>query len=130
MSNHFPYNLLQNTQVQINGGETTYSASGRAGLAVWGRDRGSFFAPAPALAGLNRALLPTITFGANLTPTATAPGNIVPWLGTTTKALVEEEREYFVLHAIRKPITTRARIATIQVSLVHILRFISIGTCL
>jgi hypothetical protein len=84
VSNQFPYNLLQNTQVQINGGETTYSASGRAGLAVWGRDRGSFFAPAPALAGLNRALLPTITFRANLTPTATTPGNIVPWLGTTT----------------------------------------------
>ena len=53
-----------------------------------------------------------------------------PWLGTTTKALEVEEEEYFVLHAIKKPIATRARIATIQVSLVHILRFVSIRNVL
>ena len=46
-----------------------------------------------------------------------------PWLGTTTKPL--EEDEYLVPQAIRTPINTSARIATIQVSLVRILRFIS-----
>jgi hypothetical protein len=46
-----------------------------------------------------------------------------PWLGITTKPL--EEDVYFVLHAIRTPSDTRIRIATIQVSLVRILRFIS-----
>ncbi len=46
-----------------------------------------------------------------------------PWLGITTKPL--EEDVYLVLQAIRTPIDTRVRIATIQVSLVRILRFIS-----
>jgi hypothetical protein len=46
-----------------------------------------------------------------------------PWLGTTTKPF--EEDVYLVLQAIRKPIATKAKIATIQVNLVRILRFIS-----
>src|SRR6202162_5905399 len=52
--------------------------------------------------------------------------NAEPWLGTTTKPF--EEDEYLVLQAIRKPIATKAKIAAIQVNLVRILRFISIGT--
>ncbi len=74
VSPHFPYNLLSNTAIQINGGETTYSASGRAGLAVWGRDRGGFWEPAVNNGfGLSPALVQT-TSGANLTPTnATNP---------------------------------------------------------
>src|SRR5580698_10816765 len=45
------------------------------------------------------------------------------WLGTITKPL--EEDVYLVLQAIRAPINTRATIATVQASLVRILRFIS-----
>lgn len=74
VSPHFPYNLLANTSVQINGGETTYSASGRSGLAVWARDRAGFWEPAVTGGfGLSPALVQT-TAGANLTPTnATNP---------------------------------------------------------
>jgi hypothetical protein len=46
-------------------------------------------------------------------------------VGTITKPLVDEDDEYLVLHAIRKPIATRAKTAAIQVNLVRILRLIS-----
>lgn len=66
---HFPWILLANSAVQINGGETTYSASGRSGLAVWGRDRGGFWEPNTFNGlGLSPALV-AWTAGANLTPT-------------------------------------------------------------
>lgn len=83
VSPHFPYNLLTNTAVQINGGETTYSASGRAGLAVWGRDRPGFWDPQPASGlGLSPALVQT-SAGANLTPTnQTLP--FQTWTGINT----------------------------------------------
>lgn len=35
----FPYNLIQNTAITVNGGATVYSASGPAGLAVAARNR-------------------------------------------------------------------------------------------
>ncbi len=44
-------------------------------------------------------------------------------MGTTIKPL--EEDEYLVLQATKKPIATSATIATIQVNLVRILRFLS-----
>lgn len=66
-SAHFPWNLLANSAIQINGGETTYSASGRAGLAVWARDRNGFWQPyAPGGGGLPPALV-NMSVGANLT---------------------------------------------------------------
>lgn len=83
VSPHFPYNLLASSAVQINGGETTYSASGRAGLAVWARDRAGFWEPASTGGfGLSPALVQT-TAGANLTPTnATNP--FQTWTGINT----------------------------------------------
>ncbi|HKW93302.1 MAG TPA: hypothetical protein VJX92_15515 [Methylomirabilota bacterium] len=83
VSPHFPYNLVANSAVQINGGETTYSASGRAGLVVWGRDRPGFWDPAVTGGfGLSPALVQT-TAGANLTPTnQTNP--FATWSGINT----------------------------------------------
>ena len=83
VSPHFPYNMLTNTAVQINGGETTYSASGRAGLTVWGRDRNGFWDPAVSGGlGLSPALVQT-SAGANLTPTnQTSP--FQTWTGLNT----------------------------------------------
>ena len=66
-SPHFPWNLLANTAVQINGGETTYSCSGRGGLAVFARDRAGFWQPyIPGGNGLGPAFV-QMSVGANLT---------------------------------------------------------------
>lgn len=66
-SAHFPWNLLANSAIQINGGETTYSASGRAGLAVYARDRAGFWQPyIPGGNGLGPAFV-QMSVGANLT---------------------------------------------------------------
>lgn len=66
-SPHFPWNMLSNTAVQINGGETTYSCSGRAGLGVWARDRAGFWQSyIPGGNGLPPALV-QMSVGANLT---------------------------------------------------------------
>lgn len=87
VSPHFPWNLLANSAVQINGGETTYSASGRSGLMVWGRDRTGFFEPnSTAGFGLSPALV-QFTAGANLTPTnATTPLQTFTGLNTISVA--------------------------------------------
>lgn len=71
---HFPHSLSAANAVQINGGETSYNASGRAGLMVWGRDRRGFFQPNVTNGlGLNAGIC-NVTAGANLTPTlATTP---------------------------------------------------------
>lgn len=66
LSGHFPFNLLANTNIQINGGTSTYSASGPSGLVVYGRNRRGFFAPQNN--GLSQALC-RITVGAGLTLT-------------------------------------------------------------
>lgn len=42
-SNFFPFNLLQNTQVQINGGATVYSASGLGALWTMSRNKRGIF---------------------------------------------------------------------------------------
>lgn len=71
LSNVFPFNLIANSRVQINGGATVFSAGGlgtwatmtRNRAAVWKLDATSGFGPA-----LNKALVKT-TIGANLTPT-------------------------------------------------------------
>jgi len=71
LSNVFPYNLIANSRVQINGGATVFSAGGLGTFAVmtrnrqstWKLDGTSGFGPA-----LNKSLVKT-TVGANLTPT-------------------------------------------------------------
>lgn len=71
VSNVFPFNLVANSRVQINGGATVYSAGGlgtfavmtRNRPAVWKLDATSGFGPA-----LNKSIVKT-TIGANLTPT-------------------------------------------------------------
>lgn len=66
-SPHFPWNMLANTAIQINGGETTYSCSGRGGLGVWARDRCGFWTPyVPGGNGLGPAVV-QLSVGANLT---------------------------------------------------------------
>jgi hypothetical protein len=87
VSPHFPYNMLANTAVQINGGETTYSVSGRAGLGVWARDRAGFWEPAVNNGfGLSPALVQS-TVGANLTPTnATNPFQTFSGINTISVA--------------------------------------------
>ncbi len=57
VSPRFPYNLLQNTQVQINGGATVYSAGGMADLSVAARTRRGFWIPSQA-GGFGPALNP------------------------------------------------------------------------
>lgn len=69
ISKAFPYDLLANTNVQINGGTSTYSASGRSGLVVYGRTHRGFFTPQNN--ALNQALV-RVSFGAGLTPTASS----------------------------------------------------------
>jgi hypothetical protein len=49
--------------------------------------------------------------------------SIVPWVGTITKPF--EDDEYLLLHDIRKAIEIKVRTAAIKVSLIRILRFIS-----
>ncbi|MGH7877512.1 MAG: hypothetical protein ACRENM_07560, partial [Candidatus Dormibacteraceae bacterium] len=71
LSPHFPYNLITNTAIQINGGETTYSASGRAGLMAFARTRPGFFQPQPGAAGLNASWC-NMTLSAGGTFTAAA----------------------------------------------------------
>lgn len=76
LSNVFPYNLIANSRVQINGGATVFSAGGLGTFAVmtrnrqatWKFDGTSGFGPA-----LNKSLVKT-TVGANLTPTNVGQG--------------------------------------------------------
>jgi uncharacterized membrane protein len=71
VSDIFPFNLIANSRVQINGGATVYSAGGLATFATmtrnrpaaWKLDATSGFGPA-----LNKSLV-KVTIGANLTPT-------------------------------------------------------------
>lgn len=69
VSPHFPYNMLANTAVQINGGEVSYSCSGRGGLAVFGRDRTGFWEPVPG-PGLSPAFCQVTITGTGVTTTA------------------------------------------------------------
>lgn len=69
VSPYFPHNLIAGTNIQINGGTSVYSASGKAGLAVYGRTKRGFFTP------FNNGLSPAIcrvTWGAGITATASA----------------------------------------------------------
>jgi hypothetical protein len=76
LSPHFPFNLLQNTAIALNGGEASYSVSGRAALAVFGRQRKGLFAPQQGTQpGLTRALC-QVTVGANGTPTYAAANSM------------------------------------------------------
>ncbi len=76
LSNVFPFNLVANSRVQINGGATVFSAGGlgtwatmtRNRSATWKLDATSGFGPA-----LNKAMVKT-TIGANLTPTNVGQG--------------------------------------------------------
>lgn len=85
VSKMFPYNLITNTQIQINGGATVFSASGMATLVTMTRQRmmsrrqtqfGQSTAVGPSL---DPALM-RISWGSNLTPTNTAataqPGSL------------------------------------------------------
>lgn len=69
LSPTFPYDYISSTEIGINVGSKTYSASGPAGLYVIGRvHRGS-------LRAVNNGLDPaicTVSFGSNLTPTASS----------------------------------------------------------
>lgn len=74
----FPYNLIQNTAITINGGATVYSASGPAGLAVALRNRNNaaqlyntYSALGPKLA---EALCRVTVTGAGVTVTNATPG--------------------------------------------------------
>jgi len=74
LSNFFPYNLLQNTQVQINGGATVYSASGLGGLWVAMRNKRGVF-DLTSQGGFGFGLSPAlvrVAFNANGTPTNAA----------------------------------------------------------
>lgn len=77
-SNFFPYNLLQNTQVQINGGATVYSASGLGGLWVAMRNKRGIF-DLTNQGGFGFGLSPAlvrVSFNGNATPTnAGSAGN-------------------------------------------------------
>lgn len=76
LSNVFPFNLIANSRVQINGGATVYSGGGLATWAVmtrnraatWKLDATSGFGPA-----LNKSLV-KVTIGGNTTPTNVGQG--------------------------------------------------------
>lgn len=79
LSNFFPFNLLQNTQIQINGGATVYSASGLGALWTMARNKRGIF-DLTNQGGFGFALSPAlvrIAFNGNATPTnAGALGNL------------------------------------------------------
>ena len=67
----FPWNLVQNTQVSINGGAATFSAGGLATLASMLRTRKGTLIPSTS-GGFGLAISPalcTLTLGSNLTAT-------------------------------------------------------------
>ncbi|MCL4499969.1 MAG: hypothetical protein M1335_07000, partial [Chloroflexi bacterium] len=77
VSPNFPFNLISNTSIQINGGATVYSASGVAGLDVQTRQRKGSRRFTSVQSGWAAALGPSLdpsiistnTLGSNLTPT-------------------------------------------------------------
>lgn len=78
----FPYNILANTAIGINGGAAVYSCGGVNGLFVAARNRPSTFL-LNTLGGFGPALSPalvSITIGANVTPTNTA-ANVASFSG-------------------------------------------------
>jgi len=72
-SPRFPYNLIVNEAVQINGGATVYSASGPASLGVWARTRRGFFIDS-LQGGFGPALNPAICQIATVNATVTNAG--------------------------------------------------------
>ena len=71
ISPYFPYNLLANTSVQINGGATSYSVDGQNGLFVALRGKRGAFLPSSTGVSLSPALC-RVTFGTGITPTASS----------------------------------------------------------
>lgn len=70
----FPWSLIPDTTVAINGGATVYTCSGYGGLLVYGRTRNGFFGQdqiAGTAVGLSSALV-SVTFGTGLTPTSSS----------------------------------------------------------
>lgn len=71
LSNFFPYNLLQQTQIQINGGATVFSASGLGTLWTMARNKRGIF-DLTNQGGFGFALSPAlvrVSFNASATPT-------------------------------------------------------------
>jgi hypothetical protein len=78
LSPYFPFNLISNTSVSINGGATVYSASGVGGLLVSGRRKRGFFRLS-ADGGVGPQLSPAkclVNVGANGTITNSALGDM------------------------------------------------------
>jgi hypothetical protein len=78
LSSYFPYNLINNTSVSINGGATVYSASGPGGLVVAGRRKRGFFR-LTGDSGVGPAMNPgqcLVNVGANGTITNSAAGDM------------------------------------------------------
>jgi hypothetical protein len=90
-SNVFPYNLLRQTQVQINGGATVYAADGLGTFAVMTRNKPGTWDVLPGAGfgvALNKALV-KVTNGANSTITNAAnPGNFSGIASTSIAASV------------------------------------------
>lgn len=71
----FPFNLLQKTTIQINGGATTYSASGVSGLSVWARRKRGILNPRALSTGgygMSRSYVQSVTVSGTGTLTAAA----------------------------------------------------------
>ena len=77
-SPYFPYNLIGNTSITINGGATVYSASGPAGLMVAARNRNNGLELYNTYSNLgpklSEALCRVTVTGAGVTTTATTAG--------------------------------------------------------
>lgn len=90
LGSYFPFTLMANTSIQINGGATVYSASGDGGLLVWLRNRRGAFR-LPATGGFGPALDPSlcnITIGANGTATNAAAARIPAQLSGITSVSI------------------------------------------
>lgn len=90
LSPYFPFNLIQNTSVQINGGATVYSCSGEGGMLVAGRrKRGEF--RLDNLGGVGPQLNPSrvlVNVGANGTITNSSAGDMPgQWSGIRSIAV-------------------------------------------